>query len=133
MRHPVPRPNFEGCLFLKKSKEQYITSAALEYNFDYESLSLVLNILRHYGHPKVYISHIYSIWQININKCQIRKKINLSPSRKRGGASIRKSASIRINTVFMDWIKRTLGPFFFCYVAQNHWVKKYVHHSLLHP
>ena len=37
----MPRTNFEGVPFFKKSKDQYITSAALEYNLDCEPKSPV--------------------------------------------------------------------------------------------
>ena len=32
LKYPVPRPNFEGCFFSKKSKHQYIISVTHEYN-----------------------------------------------------------------------------------------------------
>ena len=39
LRHPVPRPNFEGVPLFKKSKNQYIIGATHEYNLDYEPMS----------------------------------------------------------------------------------------------
>ena len=35
----MPRPNFDGCLFLAKSKDQSIVGAAHEKSLDYESVS----------------------------------------------------------------------------------------------
>ena len=49
----MPRPNFEGVPLFKKSKDQHITCAALEYNFDYEQRTVLQD---------QYIKHFKPFW-----------------------------------------------------------------------
>ena len=97
---PVPRPNFEGCLFLKKSNNQYITGAAFEPRL-WATKYRILNILSHFGHPKVCIPDIHSMWQMLLNVKFGKKNLIYLLQEKTGGASIREGASFRINTVYL--------------------------------